>query len=105
MLDAAREIVGFVEGRDRMDLFNDRKLSLSLVALYQILGEAAKNVSPEFRALHPDIEWSAVSRMRDRIAHGYFDIDYDIIWDTANDKIPGLIAKLEPLVIQERLNL
>jgi uncharacterized protein with HEPN domain len=103
MLDAAKEIVSFLEGRERLDLFNDRKLSLSLVALYQMLGEAAKNVSPELRGLHPEIPWSRVSRMRDRIAHGYFDIDYDIIWDTAKDKLPVLIQQLEQLVTQERL--
>ncbi|HET6400901.1 MAG TPA: HepT-like ribonuclease domain-containing protein [Candidatus Kapabacteria bacterium] len=105
MLDAAREIVGFLEGRDRLDLFNDRKLALSIVALYQILGEASKKVSPEIRADHPEIEWSPIARMRDRIAHGYFDIDYDIIWDTAKNKLPNLIARLEPLITQERLDL
>jgi len=43
--------------------------------------------------------------MRDRIAHGYFDIDYDIIWDTAKSKLPDLIVRLEPLIPQERLEL
>jgi uncharacterized protein with HEPN domain len=105
MLDAAREIVAFLEDRERLDLFNDRKLALSIVALYQILGEASKKVSPEFRADHPEIEWSPISRMRDRIAHGYFDIDYDIIWDTAKSKLPDLIVRLEPLIPQERLEL
>jgi len=56
MPDAAREIVAFLEDRERLDLFNDRKLALSIVALYQILGEASKKVSPEFRADHPEIE-------------------------------------------------
>jgi uncharacterized protein with HEPN domain len=105
MLDAAREIAGFVEGRDRADIFNDRMLALSLVALYQILGEASKNVSSDLRAAHPEIEWTSVARMRDRIAHGYFDIDYDVIWDTARNKIPALIRQLEPLVTQQRLDL
>ena len=105
MLDAAREIVSFLHRRERLDLFNDRKLSLSCVALFQILGEAAKNVSSEFRAEHPEIEWSKITRMRDRITHGYFDIDYDVIWDTSKNKLPLLIAQLEPLITQERLEL
>jgi uncharacterized protein with HEPN domain len=104
MLDAALEIADFLEGRERLDLFNDRKLALSIVALYQILGEAAQKVSPEFRADHPEIEWSPMARMRDRITHGYFDIDYDIIWDTSKNKLPPLITRLEPLVTQERLD-
>jgi uncharacterized protein with HEPN domain len=102
MLDAAREIHGFVEGREKADLWSDRQLALSLVALYQILGEASKNISEELRAEHPQIEWGPMARMRDRIAHGYFDIDYDVIWDTSIQKIPVLMAQIEIILTQFR---
>jgi uncharacterized protein with HEPN domain len=105
MLDAAIEIGSFVQGREKTDLWTDRKLALSLVALYQILGEASKNVSSQFRSEHPEVEWSAVARMRDRIAHGYFDIDFEVIWDASQDRIPGLIAQLEALLDQQGLDL
>lgn len=105
MIDAAREILAFLDGKSRSDLESDRKLALSLVALYQILGEAAKNVSSDFRAAHKDIEWSQIARMRDRIAHGYFDVDLDILWDTAGSKLPALLDRLEPLIDQLKLDL
>ena len=57
MLDAAREAAQFVKGRARADLETDRKLSLALIQLLLVLGEAAKAISPEFRQSHPQIAW------------------------------------------------
>jgi len=54
ILDAAREAVAFSQGRSRSDLDTDRKLNLSLVRLFEIIGEAARGISPEFRQEHPD---------------------------------------------------
>lgn len=105
MLDAASEIMSFLDGRTRSDLETDRKLALSIVALYQILGEAAKNVSPEIRRQKPEMEWTQIARMRDRIAHGYFDIDFDILWDTAQNKLPSLVSQVSSLLDQLRLDL
>ena len=105
MLEAAREIAQFVEGKKEIDLETDRKLFLALLALFQILGEAAKHVSLATREAHPEIEWSGATRMRDRLAHAYFHVDYQIVWDTATVKIPKLISQLEPLVTQSRLDL
>jgi len=105
MLDAAREIEQFTRGKQRFDLESNRQLFLSLLALFQILGEAAKHVSVSMRNAHPEVEWSAASKMRDRLAHGYFDIDYDILWDTSAQKIPMMISQLEGLVSQTKLDL
>ena len=105
MLDAAREVVSFTNGRERSDLVNDRILFLALMSLYQIIGEAAGHVSSEFRQEHPEIEWKEASRMRNRLIHGYYDVDYNVMWDTAIENIPILIAQLTPLVTQFRLDL
>jgi uncharacterized protein with HEPN domain len=105
MLEAAREINQFVKDRKEIDLQTDRKLFLALLALFQILGEAAKHVSETTREAHPEIEWSGPSRMRDKLAHAYFQIDFKVLWDAATVKIPMLISQLEPLVTQSRLDL
>ncbi len=97
ILDAAREAVAFAKGRSRADLDSDRKLNLSLVRLLEIIGEAAKGISQEFRNSHPDLPWKSVIGMRDRLIHGYFDVNLDVVWETVTQDLPSLIAQLEKI--------
>lgn len=98
ILDAAREAVAFAKGRSRADLDSDRKLSLSLVRLLEIIGEAAKGISQEFRDSHSDLPWKSVIGMRDKLIHGYFDVNLDVVWETVTQDLPSLIAQLEKIV-------
>ncbi len=94
MLDAARKAVEFSEGRTRNDLDSDEMLALALVRLLEIVGEAAKKVSEELRQRYPEIPWKQIAGTRDRLIHGYFDVDLDIIWSIVADDLLILIAKL-----------
>ncbi len=98
ILDAAREAVSFSEGRCRADLDTDRKLNLSLVRLLEIIGEAARSLSQEFRQEHPDLPWKSMVGIRDRLIHGYFDINLDVVWQTVTEDLPPLIAQLKKIV-------
>ncbi len=101
MLDAAREAMAFAAGRDRSDLDTDRMLLLSLVKCVEILGEAASRVSGEAQAASPHIPWPDIVAMRNRLIHGYFDIDPDIVWSTATRELPDLLPLLEALIGQD----
>lgn len=98
MLDAAREVQDFVAGHTREDLDRDRLLVRGVTKSIEIIGEAASQVSPPFRAAHPEIPWRNATTMRNRLVHGYFDIDLDIVWSTAKVDIPALVPLLETLV-------
>ena len=98
ILDAAREAVSFSNGRCRADLDTDRKLNLSLVRLLEIIGEAARGLSQEFRQEHPDLPWKSMVGIRDRLIHGYFDINLDVVWETITEDLPPLIAQLKKIV-------
>lgn len=98
MLDAAKEAVQFLQGRRRSDLDTERQLALSVVHLLEILGEAASNISEDFRRRHSDIPWSRVAGTRNRLIHGYFDIDLDIVWKIVTTQLPPLISHLEKIV-------
>ena len=100
ILDAAREAVGFVDGRGREDLDSDRMLSLSLVRLLEIIGEAARGVSAHFREAHPDLPWKSMAGMRDRLIHGYFDVNLDVVWETVTEDLPALVAQLETIATE-----
>ena len=97
ILDAAREAISFADDRSRTDLDTDRKLNLSLVRLLEIIGEAARGISEEFRDSHPDLPWNKMVGMRDRLIHGYFDVNLDVVWETVTQDLPSLIAQLEKI--------
>ncbi len=98
ILDAGREAVAFSISRSREDLDKDRMLSLSLVRLLEIIGEAARGISQEFRDAYPDIAWKKMVGMRDRLIHGYFDLDPDVVWVTVIEDLPPLITHLERII-------
>jgi len=101
VLDAAREAVGFVEGKKREDLGRDRLLALGLMISLEIVGEAAANVSNECRKTLPSIPWKSILGMRNRLVHAYFEIDLDVVWYTTTVSLPPLIRVLETIVLPE----
>ena len=98
MADACREARGFVAGKARPDLDHDRMLTLALVKCVEIVGEAANGVTGEFRAAHPEVPWRGAIAMRNRLVHGYFDVDLDRVWDTVTKELPPLLAQVEGLM-------
>lgn len=69
-----------------------------MIRCLEIISEAAAKVSREFRDAHPDIKWREIIGMRHRLIHNYADVRLDVVWDVVQDKLPGLIAALKPLV-------
>lgn len=100
MLDAAKQILVFTKECDQEDLESNDMLSLSVVRLIEIIGEAAKNVSLEVQDSSPNIPWKQIKGTRDRLAHAYFDVDLDIIWGIVSNGLPPLILNLEKLINQ-----
>ena len=98
MLDAALEIQQYVQSSIREDLDQDRKLVHSLVRLFEIIGEAASQVSEELREDVLEIPWSVIISMRNRLVHAYFSINLDVVWSTSKDDIPMLITELKKLL-------
>lgn len=98
ILDAARKAFSFIQNRRREDLDENEMLALSLVRLLEVIGEAGNSVSSDFREKHPKIPWKKMAEMRNRLIHGYFDVDYSIVWDTVANDLPLLIAELEGII-------
>ena len=98
MLDASLEIQQYVQSATREDLNHDTKLVHSLVHLFEIIGEAANQVSVELREKATDIPWFIIIGMRNRLIHAYFDINLDVVWSTSTEDIPLLITNLKKFV-------
>ncbi len=101
MLDAAEDALSFVVGREREDLEKDRMLALALVRSNEIIGEVGARVSAEGHAEVPQIPWTEIVAMRNRLIHAYFDVDLDIVWQTVENDLPPLVTALKS-VLPER---
>lgn len=97
MQDSAKEAVELIQGKSRSDLDTNRVLSLALVRLLEILGEAANRVTTATRQENPNIPWSQIVSLRHRLIHGYDTINLDILWKILTDDLPLLIAQLEKI--------
>jgi uncharacterized protein with HEPN domain len=69
-----------------------------LIYLIASIGEASRAISDPFRKSHPDIQWKKMIGMRDKLIHGYFDINLDIVWMTVNEDLPQLTIQIEKLI-------
>ncbi len=98
MLDAATKAMKFIEVRNRIDLDTDDMLVLAILKLIEIIGEAASKVSSDLKLQHPEIPWREIINVRNRLIHGYFDINHDILWGIATHDLPPLIRNLEMMI-------
>jgi uncharacterized protein with HEPN domain len=99
MLEAARKIQTFSNGRTKQDLEAEELLALGLVRLLEIIGEAAVRVTDNTRKDNVAVPWGQVIGMRNRLIHGYDVIDLDILWRTITDDVPALVRALEKINI------
>jgi uncharacterized protein with HEPN domain len=74
----------------RQEFLADETLRRAFVRSLEIIGEASKKLPEAFRAQHPEVEWRAMAGMRDHLIHGYFAVDFDLVWDVVTTKIPAL---------------
>jgi uncharacterized protein with HEPN domain len=98
IVSMARLLREFTAVAVRADLETDARLRLAVLHAILIIGEAVKRLSAEFRESHALIPWKQIAGMRDRLVHGYDDVDLDTVWEVASVHAPGLIGYLEPML-------
>lgn len=98
MLDAAEKAINFTKGIRRAELDQDEKLALALVRLIEIIGEAAAKVSTELQTRSRTVSWKEIVGTRNRLIHGYEEVDFDIVWKIIEGDLPGLISELRILL-------
>ena len=101
MLDKAHEALTLVRGKTRQDSARDSAIRLALTHLIQVIGEAARRVSPQFREKHQQIPWEAIAGIRSKIVHDYMNVDEDIVWDSVTQELQPLIEELRKIVLPE----
>lgn len=108
MIDAASQALSLVAGIDLESLAADRQRRDALLWNFTVLGEAAAQLGDDVRARFPEIPWGQPARLRNRVIHGYWSIDLEILHTTAVDLLPAFVeqlrAALEVLEADERAN-
>lgn len=100
MHDAAKKAIEFSKEKYIEEFESDEMLHLSVIRLLEVVGEAAYGVTESFQQKHPEIPWKEICGTRNRLIHGYFDVDIDIVWSIVSDDLPSLVANLEKIISQ-----
>ncbi|MBI1980881.1 MAG: DUF86 domain-containing protein [Methylocystis sp.] len=101
MLEEAKAALSFVEGMEKADFLLDIRtqhaVSMSLLTIGEMVGRVAQDY-PGFLEQHPEIPWSIIRAMRNRVAHGYYELDFRIVWDTVLTDLPELVYRLPSII-------
>ena len=100
---AAIDARSFVDGLAKEDFLADKRTQQAVIMSLIIIGEAATKIMDGYTAFtqaHSEVPWRSMRNMRNRMAHGYFDINLDIVWDTVQEWLPELLKQL-PSVLQD----
>ena len=98
---AARRVIEFRQGMDKDTFLDDIKTQSAVLHQLMVMGEAVKRLSVDFQNRHPDIPWSLIAKMRDKLIHGYDIVDLAQVWQTAAEDVPALLSQIEPLLPKE----
>jgi uncharacterized protein with HEPN domain len=98
---AGQRVLSFAQGLSRAELERDVMRHSAILYQIEIMGEATKRLSQEFREQHPHIPWRSIAGMRDVIIHRYDRIDFDLVWLAIKQNVPQLLDLIAPLLPEE----
>ncbi len=98
ILDEADYLLHTSQGLSAEEFLANETLQRAFVRSLEIISEATKQLPDSFRAAHPQVDWRPMARMRDRLIHGYFGVDYELVWEVVQTQIPQLRRMLAAIL-------
>lgn len=92
--DAIGKIRRYVAGKSEADFMADDLVQDGVIRNLEIIGEAVTKLSPELKTTHSDVPWGEIAGMRNRLIHGYINVNLQIVWDTVEKVLPDFLAKV-----------
>ncbi|MGB9627709.1 MAG: DUF86 domain-containing protein [Thermodesulfobacteriota bacterium] len=104
IIDAIEAIEKFVEGMELEAVIEDDKTSSAVIRKFEIIGEAVKNIPDSMREKYSNIPWKRMAGMRNRLIHGYFGIDYKLVWGAIKVEIPKIKPELQKILKELKMD-
>ncbi|HEY9123372.1 MAG TPA: DUF86 domain-containing protein [Bacteroidales bacterium] len=104
MYDAALKIKRYTKDMDFSSFANDDKTIDAVIRNFEIIGEAANRIAPDYKFKNPELEWNHLKGFRNRIVHEYFGVDYEIVWSIIENNLDNYIEWIEVLLNKEKSN-
>ena len=103
IVESIEKILEFTKDMSFEEFIEDDKTASAVVRKLEIIGEASKNIPNQIRKKHKTVPWKEMAKTRDKLIHGYFVVDYEIVWKVVKERLPIIKPKLEKLLkeIQE----
>ena len=98
VLEAILRIQSYTLAMEWEDFLSDHKTQDAVVRNLEIIGEAVKNLSPEFTQINPQVPWKDLSGVRDKLIHHYFGVNYEIVWQIVQEDLPALSNQIEEII-------
>ncbi len=98
MVRSMEAVASFIEGMDFDTFDHDLKTKSAVLAQLAMMGEAAKQIPPTLREAYPTVAWKSMAGMRDRLIHGYFPVDYALVWHTITEILPADRRVIETMI-------
>jgi len=102
ILDAAERISTYLTAVEQAAFFSNRMLQDALIRNLEVIGEACVNLSTELKDANVHVPWQKASGIRNRLVHGYFDVDLRVVWQTAKESLPPFVEQIEALLKTEK---
>ena len=96
--EAIKRIAEYAKNIEYGQFLEDTKTQDAVIRNLEIIGEATKGLSADFKTKHAQIEWKKLTGLRDKIIHHYFGVNWDIVWDVVQHKLPELQTQIEGLL-------
>jgi len=100
IIDSIEKIQHFTVEMDYNSFMLDDKTKSAVIREFEVIGEAAKNISAESKQQYPEIPWGDMAKMRDKLIHWYFGINYQIIWKTIQERLPSIKTTIKKILLE-----
>jgi uncharacterized protein with HEPN domain len=102
ILNEITSVEEFVAGLDYKGFAPDKKTANAVIRSLEVIGEASKNIPKSVKQRHKDIPWKEMSGMRDKLIHGYFGVDLEVVWVVATEELPLLKKRIKQVIEEEK---
>ncbi|MBS4029241.1 MAG: DUF86 domain-containing protein [Ignavibacteriales bacterium] len=102
IVDCAEKIIRYIGNKTLDEFVSDDMVVDAVVRNFEIIGEASKNIPDKIKTKYPQVAWRKTTNFRNTLIHDYFGIDYEILWEIVEQKLPQLISQIKTIITLEQ---